>query len=114
MLYKDFESGTNAQISAVYTGPAIVGVSIYKDNDVWQVGYVQLDFSAEQRIIGNLSVYLKITNILNTAREEVIHQTYNDSQYGGNHVTNQTNGQDILIRRELYDRTYILGFRFKM
>ena len=113
LLYKDFESGTNAQISAVYTGAAIVGVSVYKDDDVWQKGYVQLDFSGEQKIFGNFAVYVKITNILNTAREEVIHQTYHDSQYP-QHITNQTDGQDVLIRHELYDRNYILGIRLKM
>ena len=114
LLYKDFESGTNAQISAVYTGTAIVGVSAYLNDDVWEKGFLQLDFSAEQRLLGNLAVYLKVTNILNAAREEVIHQPYNDSQYNGNHINYQVNGQDVLIRREYYDRQFILGFRFKM
>ncbi len=113
LLYKNFETGTDAQISAVYTGTAIVGVSTYKDNDVWQKGFLQIDLSGEQRLIGNLSIYLKVTNLLNAAREEVIHTAYQDSQYP-QPIANQVNGQDLLVRRELYNRNYVLGFRFKM
>ncbi len=114
LLYRDFEMGTDAQLSAVYTGPNIVGVSDFLNNDVWANGFLQLDFSGEQRLVGNLVLYLKVTNLLNTAREEVIHQTYLDSQYNGVPINGQTNGQNIIVRKELYDRTFILGFRFKM
>ena len=113
LLYKNFESGTDAQISAVYTGPAIVGVSTYLNNDVWSTGFTQIDLSGEQKLWGNLSIYLKITNLLNTPKEEVLHETYNNSDYP-QPIANQVNGQDVLIRKELYDRTYILGIRFKM
>jgi outer membrane cobalamin receptor len=112
-LYKNFESGTEAQVSAVYTGTAIVGVSTYVNDDIWQQGFLELDLSGEQRIAGNLVVYLKVTNLLNSPREEVIHQLYENSDYA-QPVANQTNGQDILVRKELYDRTYLLGLRFKM
>ncbi len=114
LLYRDFESGTDAQISAVYTGPNIVGVSDYLNGDVWANGFLQLDFSGEQRLAGNLVLYIKIQNILNTAREETIHQPYLTSEYDNVPVNGQTNGADILVRKELYDRTYILGIRFKM
>ena len=113
LLYKDFESGTDAQVSAVYTGPAIVGVSTYLNNDVWTTGFTQLDLSGEQKIWGNLSIYLKVTNILNTPQEEVLHEIYHNSDYP-QPVGNQVDGQDILIRKEFYERTYILGVRFKM
>ncbi len=113
LLYKDFESGTDAQISAVYTGTAIVGVSTYVNADIWQQGYLQLDLSAEQRIVGNLTLYLKVTNLLNSPQEQVIHQTYENSDYA-QPVGNQMNGQDILVRKDLYARTYVLGVRFKM
>ena len=59
LLYKDFESGTDLQLSGVYTGPAIVTVSYYYDNDVWSTGFFQLDFSGEQRIWGNSQSILK-------------------------------------------------------
>jgi outer membrane receptor protein involved in Fe transport len=114
LLYKDFESGTSLQISGNYTGPAIVVVSTYYDNDRWSTGFVDLDFSGEQRLWGDLSVYVKVTNILNTPREEVIHQTYNSASYAPELISYQTNGQDVLVRREFYDRNYVLGFRFRM
>ncbi len=114
LLYKDYENGTNAQLSAVYTGANIVGVSNFDNADVWANGILQLDFSGEQRLWGNLVLYLKVTNLLNTAREEVIHQPYLNSQYNGFPISGQTNGQDIVVRKEIYDRTFILGFRFKM
>ncbi len=113
LLYKDFENGTSLQVSGVYTGPAIVVVSTYYDNDRWSTGFVDLDFSGEQKLWGNLAVYLKVTNILNTPREEVIHQTFTSSSYPYP-ISFQTNGQDVLVRREFYDRNYVLGFRFKM
>ena len=80
LLYKDFESGTfDAQISAVYTGTAIAGVSTYVNADIWQRGFLQLsDLSGDQRIVGNITLYLKETNLLNTPKEKVIHQTYYD------------------------------------
>ncbi len=113
LLYKNFETGTDAQISAVYTGNAIVAVSTYLNNDVWQKPFLQFDLSGEQRLWGNLSLYLKVTNLLNTPREEVLHEPYENSDYQ-QPIANQVNGQDILIRKELYDRTYFLGVRFKM
>jgi outer membrane receptor protein involved in Fe transport len=114
LLYKDFENGTSLQLSGNYTGPAIVVVSTYYDNDRWSTGFVDLDFSAEQRLWGDLGVYFKVTNILNTLREEVIHQTYSNASYAPEQISYQTNGQDVLVRREFYDRNYVLGFRFRM
>lgn len=114
LLYRDFENGTDAQLSAVYTGPDIVGVSDYLNSDVWANGFLELNISGEQRLTGNLVLYVKVQNILNTAREETIHQPYLTSEYDNVPVNGQTNGSDILVRKELYDRTYILGIRFKM
>jgi Outer membrane protein beta-barrel family/CarboxypepD_reg-like domain/TonB-dependent Receptor Plug Domain len=112
LLYRDFESGTDAEISAVYTGPSIVDISPYYNNDIWQRGLFQLDLSGEQRIIGTLSVYFKITNLLNTQLEQYIPSPYvNTTPYAN--VTLQTPGQDLLIRQITIDRTYVLGVRYK-
>ena len=111
LLYKDFDGGTDAQISAVYTGPAITAVSFYKNVDVWQQGYVQLDLSAEQRIQGPLTLYLKITNLLNASHDEVIHFPY---QPNGNPMSSQVAGADVLVRHEVFDRQYVLGLRYKL
>jgi hypothetical protein len=63
--------------------------------------------------MGNLSVYVKITNLFNAPREEEIRQPYLNSDYP-QPIGYQKDGQNLLIRRELYDRTYILGIRLKM
>jgi TonB-dependent receptor len=110
LLYKDFDLGMDAQIGVVYNSESIVGVSPFKDNDIWQKGIAQLDFSGEQRLFGNVVLYLKITNILNTPREEVIHQAYTQ---GAAAVGLQVPGQDLIVRREYYDRTYLLGVKLK-
>ncbi len=111
LLYKNYEAGVDGQLSAVYTGPAIVAVSEYKDNDVWQNDIFQLDFSAEKKIFAGYSLYFKVTNILNTPLEETIHRTY---QQGAYPISNQTSGQDYLVRKEYYDRNFVLGIHFSL
>ncbi|MEI8133439.1 MAG: TonB-dependent receptor, partial [bacterium] len=111
LLYKNFETGTDCQLGLVYTGANIVGVSPYKDNDVWQRPIIQVDLSGEQKLIGNLALYLKINNLLNSPREEEIRQSYTQ---GIAPILNQTAGSNFLVRRETYDRTYIIGLKFRM
>lgn len=112
LLYKSFESGSDAQLSAIYTGPHIVSVSPFKDNDVWQSGFLQLDFSAEKQIFGSFAVYLKVKNILNAPLENVIRRPY--EQVGSTAVSSQVVGKDVLIRRDKYDRTYSFGIRYRL
>jgi TonB-dependent receptor len=111
-LYRDFENGTDAQIGLVYTGQHIVAVSPFLNNDIWQDGYTQIDFSAEQRISGGLTLYLKINNLLNQPVEQSIHQPYVQSNYT-HPIYDQVEGQNVLVRKDQFDRTYILGLRFK-
>jgi len=112
LLYRDNENGTDAQLGVVYTGTNIVTVSPFKDNDIWLKGYAQIDFSAEQHVLGPIALYVKINNLLDSPREEVIHQTY--AQSGPYPISYQTPGSDVLVRREQYNRTYLLGLRYKL
>jgi len=66
LVYKNTKIGLDAQVSFVYTGKHIVYVSAYYGLDYWQRANSQLDFSAEKRITKNFSVYVKLTNLLNT------------------------------------------------
>ncbi|HRP37920.1 MAG TPA: TonB-dependent receptor, partial [Candidatus Dojkabacteria bacterium] len=45
LLYKNNKKGVDLQLAAVYTGARINTVSPFLNNDVWQKGFVQLDFS---------------------------------------------------------------------
>jgi outer membrane receptor protein involved in Fe transport len=112
LLYRNFETGTDLQLGLVYTGQHIVAISPFFNNDIWQDGYTQLDFSAEQRISGGLALYAKVSNLLNLPIEQTVHQPYLQSNYT-HPIPNQVDGQNVLVRKDQFDRTYILGLRFK-
>jgi hypothetical protein len=111
LLYKNGRRGTDAQISAVYTGKRIVSVSPYFENDIWQRAFTQLDFSIEQRITANVSFYAKINNLLNTPlRADILRpNTVNPGQVP--YVT-QTNS--VLVREDYYEQTYLAGIKVKL
>lgn len=111
LLYKNGRSGTDAQISAVYTGKRIISVSPYFENDIWQRAFTQLDFSVEQRVTGNVAFYAKINNLLNTPlRADILREnTVNPAQVP---YVNQSNS--VLVREDYYDRTYMAGIKIKL
>jgi hypothetical protein len=43
LLYKDTKKAWDVQIAGAYTGPAIITVSQFLNNDQWQQGFVQMD-----------------------------------------------------------------------
>jgi len=112
LLLKDQKSGFDAQLAMVYTGDRIVRVSNYKDGDFWQKGFVQLDFSAEKRIMKYLTAYIKINNILNTPYEVVVFQSYKANSSEA--APFQKDGEDFLIQKDYYGQTYLAGLRFKL
>ncbi len=117
LLYKDSKSGFDAQVSAVYTGERINSVSAYLDNDVWQKGFVTLDFSAEKRIFKNFYIYGKATNLLNTPYQLFIKLPYPALAApgaSGQAVEYQQAGKDTFVRRDTYQQYYILGLHYKL
>ncbi len=117
LLYKDTKSGFDAQVSAVYTGERINSVSAYLDNDIWQKGFVTLDFSTEKRIFKKLSVYAKATNLLNTPYKLFIKLPYpplGKPGSTGQAVEYQTPGANTFVRRDTYQQYYILGVHYKL
>ncbi|MCW3467436.1 TonB-dependent receptor domain-containing protein [Chitinophaga nivalis] len=111
LLYKDTKSALDAQLAMVYTGERIDKVSPFLDSDIWQKGFVQLDFSAQKRIWKNLYAYTKIGNLLNTPYELFIKSKNGDDVAG---VPHQEPGKNIFIRKNSYGQTYLLGLRFKL
>ena len=111
LLYKNERLGFNAQAAAVYTGRRINTVSPYKDLDQWQRATTQLDFSAEQKLPQHLTVFLKVTNLLNTpAIVEVMQAPTGDLLT----APEQTRPDRILVQRDTYSRTYLLGLRYRL
>jgi TonB-dependent receptor len=114
LLFKDDNKlGLNAQLAMGYTSRRINTVSQFLDNDIWQKGYTQMDFSIEKRFAKRFYVYAKVNNILNTPYELEIRQPYTASGITGN-VPYQALGKNTFVRKDTYGANYLLGVKFKL
>lgn len=111
-LYKDGKAGLDAQLSLVYTGSRINLVSGYLDNDVWQKSFTTLDFSTEKKLFKNLYGYFKATNLLNTPFELELKRPYASPVAVSSEF--QKPGENAFVRRDNYNRYYILGLRYRL
>ncbi len=57
--------GTSANLSYNYTGKSLIAVSRLDGYDTYQEGVGQLDFSADQQLLANLKLSVKLINITN-------------------------------------------------
>ena len=112
LLFKNQRSGTDAQLSMVYTGRRIAYISAYKDNDQWQRAFTQLDFSLDQRIMPGLIAYIKVNNILNTPFELEIPVSNEAAAAAEPHL--QPDSHRVLSRSDLFHRTILLGVRYSI
>jgi len=110
LLYKDAARGWDGQLAASYTGPRINTVSQFVDNDLYQKGFVQMDASAEKRLGGGFLLFAKVNNLLNTPTEIFIKNVNGKNS----DVPNQDVSGRTLIRRDFYQRSYVLGIRYKL
>ncbi len=110
LLYKDTKKGLNSQLSCVYTGKRIISVSPYLDNDIWQRGFVQLDFSLEKEIGKGFTAYLKINNVLNTPlrADILLPNTFNPEQ-----APYLDASESVLVREDFYRQIYFLGVKYR-
>ena len=112
LLYKDDnKTGLNAQLAFTYTSKRINTVSQFFNDDIWQKGFAQMDFSVEKKFAKKWFVYAKVNNILNTPYELEIPVANNGSITG---VPYQAKGQNIFVRKDTYGVNYLLGVKFKM
>ncbi|MDO6434953.1 TonB-dependent receptor [Flavitalea sp. BT771] len=113
LLFKDDgRAGLNAQLAFGYTSARINTVSQFLDNDIWQKGFAQMDFSAEKRVTRRWYVYAKVNNILNTPFQLEIRQPYTGVDVVGD-VKYQTPGKNTFVRKDTYGTNYLLGVKFK-
>ncbi len=111
LLYKNGISGTDAQLSAVYTGRRIISVSPYFDNDIWQRSFWQLDFSIEQQILPGIRAYAKVNNILNTPmRADVLRPNTANPQEASYIDVSET----TLVREDFFQQTYLFGIKYSL
>lgn len=114
LLYKeDNKVGLNAQLAFNYTSKRINTVSEFYNQDTWQKGFAQLDFSIEKRVVKHWYVYAKVNNILNTPYELFVPQAYKGTGYETAPLPYQTIGKNIFIRKDTYGQNYLIGIKFK-
>ncbi|WP_291785052.1 TonB-dependent receptor [Cecembia sp.] len=108
-LYKNQNSGTDIQLSAVYTGERIEIVSPWLDLDIWSRPFTQLDFSIEQRF-SNWVVFLKVNNLLNSPYELFVKKPRKTEQLD---FPLQDSPGETIVQREQFWQSFRLGVRFK-
>jgi hypothetical protein len=110
LLYKNTKTGTDIQLSGVYTGQRIMTVSPYLNNDVWQRAYFIVDFSIEQKVAKNWFFYAKLNNLLNTPMRAdiLLPNTFNPEQ-----APYLDASSSVLVREDFYGQTYFAGIKFK-
>ena len=108
LIYKSKQSGLDAQLSWVYTGKRINIVSPYLGLDYWQRGTSQVDFSAEKRFAGHFSVFAKLTNLLNNP---IIVEILKPNTLGN--LPDQTRSDRILVQKDIFQQSYLLGLRYR-
>ncbi|TVR76565.1 MAG: TonB-dependent receptor [Chitinophagaceae bacterium] len=109
-LFKNQNTGTDAQLALTYTGRRIAYISAYKDNDQWQRAFTQLDFSIDQRIVPGLIAYVKVNNILNTPFELEIPASNEAAADAEPHL--QVDDHRVLSRSDMFHRTFLFGLRY--
>jgi hypothetical protein len=109
LLYKDTKLGFDAQLSFVYTGKRISVVSQFLGLDYWQRATSQVDFSADKKISKQWSFYIKATNLLNN-------HLYQDILHTNNllGLPYETDANKILVQKDVFNQSFLLGFKFKM
>jgi outer membrane receptor protein involved in Fe transport len=110
LLYQGQNNGFSAQLAFSYTGDRIYTVSRYINNDLWQKGFFQMDFSAEKTFKKGFSMFIKAQNLLNTHVRVYIKKTNPDND---NLPFHSPADKNTLVRSEYSMQTYLAGARYK-
>jgi outer membrane receptor protein involved in Fe transport len=119
VIYDDAKIGLKVIVAGVYTGKLIFATSPLFGLDLWQLPQERLDFSFEKRLSKKLKLTLfgKVTNILNTPLEIYEYPTSPYSNVGvSSYLPNQSGSgiiSSILQEKETYGQTFWLGVRYK-
>lgn len=111
LLYMGSGNGLSAQLAFSYTGDRLYTVSRYVNNDLWQKGFWQMDFSCEKRFKKGLSVFAKAQNLLNT---KVIVYIRNTNPANADKPWHSNSDKTTLVRSEYSKPMYLAGLRYKI
>ena len=111
LLYKDLDKGWEAQLSVVYTGQKLEVTSPYLNNDLYSRPIVILDFSVDKKLTSSVDVFVKATNLLNSAYQMYIKKPVYQQ---GNEYPYQFDPQHrTLARRDQYFQSLRAGVRIR-
>ncbi|WP_310588089.1 TonB-dependent receptor [Dyadobacter frigoris] len=108
-LFKNAKKGIDAQLAGGFTGERINTVSQFLNNDLWQKGFVQLDASFEKTLKNGLGLFVKANNLLNTPMEVFM----KNFSAANKDIPDQNSQKTTLMRRDYYQRSYLIGIRYK-
>ena len=111
-MYKNPKIGLDLQIALSYTGDRLAQVEPYKDQDIWQKAYAQLDFSGEIRLARKFYFFAKVNNLTNAPSQLYI--KFPHAQVAEQPMPYQGSNSNITIVQKDYYKINILGgFKFK-
>ena len=113
ILYKSVKNGLEAQLSWVYTGNRIEYVSNFYNLDYWSKATSQLDFSINYKVGKRITFFGKATNLLNTPTILELHNNAGEYYFNKANYPGQTDKNNVIVQRDVYNQTFILGLRFK-
>jgi TonB-dependent receptor len=112
LLFKDLDRGWESQLSLVYTGEKLEAISPYLNNDLYSKPVAILDFSLEKRVSSTVDVFIKATNLLNSAYQMYIKNGV--YQQGNEYPYQKEPQQKTLTRRDEYYQSFRAGVRIKL
>lgn len=112
LLYKDTQHGWDAQLAFNYTGKRLCLVSRFLDNDSWESGHPQLDFSAEKKFAqSGWSIFIKANNLLNLPLVQYVERNSRNENLSSD-VSRYRGG--LLERKQWHGQSFLIGIRYKM
>jgi outer membrane receptor protein involved in Fe transport len=112
LLFKDPKIGLDLQLAYVYTGERIQIVNVGYNLDTWQAPFGQLDFSFTEKIVKNVEVYGKVTNLTNEHAEYYIKTPYYSYVEALPYQDNPS--KHIFIQQDVFKTSYLFGVRYKL
>lgn len=111
-LYKDVRNGLESQLALVYTGERLEAISPFLDNDMYSKPIVLVDFSIEKKISQRIDIFLKATNLLNSAYEVYVKKPVYQEEGKTVAYPHQDDAEHkTLVRKDQYYQSLRLGVR---
>lgn len=112
LLYKDMQKGWESQLSMVYTGERLEAISPFLDNDMYTKPIVIVDFALEKKVSPSVDVFVKATNLLNSAYEVYIKRpVYQDEGNVVAYPHQPDPERKTLVRKDQYYQSFRIGVR---